>query len=65
MVMTRLIQKPWPRVLRPLLFFLSMAAFLRSSEVRATAPMSASFVPKHALFTFLNMDIHAVFVRVG
>lgn len=58
MVMTRLIQKPWERVLSPLDLDFNSDAFFCSSDVRATAPMSESLVPKHALNTLLLMNHH-------
>ena len=49
MVIVKLIQNPDVRVLKPFEFLLRRAAFFCSSDVRATAPMSASLVPMNAL----------------
>jgi hypothetical protein len=49
MVIPKLIQNPWPRVLIPFAFLLRSAAFFFSSVVLATAPISESFVPIVAL----------------
>ena len=60
MVIVKLIQNPDVRVLKPFEFLLRRAAFFCSSDVRATAPMSASLVPMNALYIFLEMLYHAV-----
>ena len=59
MVMTKLIQNTLPMVLNPLLFFFNSEAFFLSSEVRATAPISESLIPKNALWNRFAIVYHA------
>mmetsp|Transcript_15205 Transcript_15205/g.22353 ORF Transcript_15205/g.22353 Transcript_15205/m.22353 type:complete len:101 (-) Transcript_15205:228-530(-) len=46
------------RRLNPFCDFFNAAAFFFSSDVRTTAPMSASLKPKNALYTFLMIYHH-------